>query len=109
MTGKVMESLNQFVNSLAPKLSHWRRDFHHYAELGWLEFRSATLVANGLQLLAYSLSLGSDVVTERRRMGLPDALTLHREFQPARQHGALAQLIAVFVGDFTGIVATLDS
>ncbi|EFW0539245.1 aminobenzoyl-glutamate utilization protein A, partial [Shigella boydii] len=22
MTGKVMESLNQFVNSLAPKLSH---------------------------------------------------------------------------------------
>ncbi|HCN4859774.1 TPA: aminobenzoyl-glutamate utilization protein A, partial [Escherichia coli] len=26
-----MESLNQFVNSLAPKLSHWRRDFHHYA------------------------------------------------------------------------------
>ncbi|HEI4990379.1 TPA: aminobenzoyl-glutamate utilization protein A, partial [Escherichia coli] len=23
-----MESLNQFINSLAPKLSHWRRDFH---------------------------------------------------------------------------------
>ncbi|MEF3924085.1 hypothetical protein ACNI17_44410, partial [Escherichia coli] len=43
-----MESLNQFVNSLAPKLSHWRRDFHHYAESGWVEFRTATLVAEEL-------------------------------------------------------------
>ena len=47
-----MESLNQFVNSLAPKLSHWRRDFHHYAESGWVEFRTATLVAEELQQLA---------------------------------------------------------
>lgn len=46
-----MESLNQFVNSLAPKLSHWRRDFHHYAESGWVEFRTATLVAEELQQL----------------------------------------------------------
>lgn len=51
-----MESLNQFVNSLAPKLSHWRRDFHHYAESGWVEFRTATLVAEELQQLGYSLA-----------------------------------------------------
>ncbi len=53
-----MESLNQFVNSLAPKLSHWRRDFHHYAESGWVEFRTATLVAEELHQLGYSLALG---------------------------------------------------
>ena len=52
-----MESLNQFVNSLAPKLSHWRRDFHHYAESGWVEFRTATLVAEELHQLGYSLAL----------------------------------------------------
>lgn len=63
-----MESLNQFVNSLAPKLSHWRRDFHHYAESGWVEFRTATLVAEELQQLGYSLALGREVVNESSRM-----------------------------------------
>ena len=62
-----MESLNQFVNSLAPKLSHWRRDFHHYAESGWVEFRTATLVAEELQQLGYSLALGREVVNESSR------------------------------------------
>ncbi|HCR6219957.1 TPA: M20 family metallo-hydrolase [Shigella sonnei] len=104
-----MESLNQFVNSLAPKLSHWRRDFHHYAESGWVEFRTATLVAEELQQLGYSLALGREVVNESSRMGLPDELTLQREFERARQQGALAQWIAVFEGGFTGIVATLDT
>ncbi|HDJ7995536.1 TPA: M20 family metallo-hydrolase [Escherichia coli] len=104
-----MESLNQFVNSLAPKLSHWRRDFHHYAESGWVEFRTATLVAEELQQLGYSLALGREVVNESSRMGLPDELTLQREFERARQQGALAQWIAAFEGGFTGIVATLDT
>ncbi len=104
-----MEYLNQFVNSLAPKLSHWRRDFHHYAESGWVEFRTATLVAEELQQLGYSLALGREVVNESSRMGLPDELTLQREFERARQQGALAQWIAAFEGGFTGIVATLDT
>ncbi|HCN6604951.1 TPA: p-aminobenzoyl-glutamate hydrolase subunit AbgA, partial [Escherichia coli] len=104
-----MESLNQFVNSLAPKLSHWRRDFHHYAESGWVEFRTATLVAEELHQLGYSLALGREVVNESSRMGLPDEFTLQREFERARQQGALAQWIAAFEGGFTGIVATLDT
>ena len=104
-----MESLNQFINSLAPKLSHWRRDFHHYAESGWVEFRTATLVAEELHQLGYSLALGREVVNESSRMGLPDEFTLQREFERARQQGALEQWIAAFEGGFTGIVATLDT
>lgn len=69
-----MESLNQFVNSLAPKLSHWRRDFHHYAESGWVEFRTATLVAEELHQLGYSLALGREVVNESSRMANIQAL-----------------------------------
>ena len=81
-----MESLNQFVNSFAPKLSHWRRDFHHYAESGWVEFRTATLVAEELHQLGYSLALGREVVNESSRMGLPDEFTLQREFERAPPH-----------------------
>ncbi len=62
-----------------------------------------------VQQLGYSLALGREVVNESRRMGLPDELTLQREFERARQQGALAQWIAAFEGGFTGIVATLDT
>ncbi len=74
---------------------------------GWN--RTATLVAEELQQLGYSLALGREVVNESSRMGLPDELTLQREFERARQQGALAQWIAVFEGGFTGIIATLDT
>lgn len=40
-----MESLAQYIQTLAPQLSAWRRDFHHFAESGWLEFRTAAKVA----------------------------------------------------------------
>ncbi|MGU0043371.1 amidohydrolase [Escherichia coli] len=48
-----------------------------------------------MQQLGYSLALGREVVNESSRMGLPDELTLQREFERARQQGALAQWIAV--------------
>ena len=33
-----MDSLAQYIQTLAPQLSAWRRDFHHFAESGWVEF-----------------------------------------------------------------------
>lgn len=59
-----------------------------------MEFRTATLVAEELHQLGYSLALGREVVNESSRMGLPDEFTLQREFERARQQGALAQWIA---------------
>lgn len=40
-----MDSLAQYIQTLAPQLSAWRRDFHHFAESGWVEFRTAAKVA----------------------------------------------------------------
>ena len=57
-----MESLAQYIQTLAPQLSAWRRDFHHFAESGWLEFRTAAKVAEILDQLGYSLAMGRDVV-----------------------------------------------
>ncbi len=70
--------------------------------LAGVEFRTATLVAEELHQLGYSLALGREVVNESSRMGLPDEFTLQREFERARQQGALAQWIAAFEGGFTG-------
>lgn len=104
-----MKQLELAVHELAPRMQHWRRDFHHFAESGWLEFRTATHVAEVLHQLGYQLALGRDVVDDEARMGLPSAEVLAREEQRARAQGALPQWLEHFSGGFTGIVATLET
>lgn len=104
-----MNTLSDIVADLLPRLQNWRRDFHLYAESGWLEFRTATLVADELNRLGYQLQLGRQVINADARMGLPDAATLQQQEQRALEQGALAQWLPHFSGGFCGIVATLDT
>lgn len=78
-----MDTLAQYIQTLTLQLSAWRRDFHHFAESGWVEFRTAAKVAETLNSLGYELAMGRDVVDAESRMGLPDEATW-RESLPAR-------------------------
>jgi aminobenzoyl-glutamate utilization protein A len=102
-----MDSLAHDIQTLTPQLTAWRRDFHHFAESGWVEFRTAAKVAEILDHLGFELAMGRDVVDAESRMGLPDAQTLAKEFARAREQGAPEKWLAAFEGGFTGIVATL--
>jgi len=104
-----MQALAHYLETLSPQLTAWRRDFHHYAESGWVEFRTAAKVAEILDRLGYELALGRDVVDADSRMGLPDEATLAREFARARAQGAPEKWLSAFEGGFTGIVATLQT
>lgn len=104
-----MEPLLQYIGTLTPQLRAWRRDFHHFAESGWVEFRTAAKVAEILHQLGYQLALGRDVVDADSRMGLPDEATLAQALIRAREQGAPEKWLAAFEGGFTGIVATLDT
>ncbi|MDD9244434.1 M20 family metallo-hydrolase [Enterobacter soli] len=104
-----MDSLAHDIQTLTPQLTAWRRDFHHFAESGWVEFRTAAKVAEILDHLGYELAMGRDVVDAESRMGLPDAQTLAKEFARAREQGAPEKWLAAFEGGFTGIVATLST
>ena len=104
-----MPQLYDFINQLAPKMTEWRRDFHLHAESGWLEFRTASKVAEILDDLGYQLALGRDVIDADSRMGLPDEETLAQAFQRARAQGAPERWLPAFEGGFAGVVATLDS
>ena len=79
-----MPQLNEFIRQLAPKMIEWRRDFHLHAESGWLEFRTASKVAEILDALGYQLALGRDVIDADSRMGLPDEETLAQAVQLRR-------------------------
>ena len=45
--------IEQIVNALEPQLIEQRRDFHKYAESGWTEFRTASLIARKLHDLGF--------------------------------------------------------
>lgn len=101
--------LDSTIQQMAQQLQAWRRDFHQYAESGWFEFRTATLVTEELHQLGYQLQLGKEVVKADARMGLPSKEKLAEQEKRAIEQGALTQWLPHFSGGFTGIVATLDT
>ena len=48
-----------------------RRDFHKYAETGWLEVRTACIIAQTLDDLGYEVHCGDKLIKKESRMGLP--------------------------------------
>ncbi|PHM45077.1 peptidase M20 [Xenorhabdus mauleonii] len=101
--------LSESIQQITGQLKNWRRDFHHFAESGWFEFRTATIVAEELHRLGYSLKMGQEVIKADARMGLPSAQALQDQEQRAIKQGALTAWLPHFSGGFTGIVATLDT
>lgn len=86
-----MPQLDEYLRQLAPSMTQWRRDFHLHAESGWLEFRTASMVADILDGLGYQLALGRDVIDADSRMGLPDETTAGFRTRPRTgRAGALA-------------------
>ncbi len=101
------QAIADFVKEMTPRLQERRRDLHKFAESGWLEFRTATLVAEELYQLGYQLRLGKEVVNASSRMGLPSPEELAWHEQRALEQGAIAKWLPHFSGGFCAIVATL--
>ena len=48
--------MNRFVE--------YRREFHHYAELGWREIRTSARIAEVLEEMGYKCLMGTLVINE---------------------------------------------
>ncbi|MFC2093808.1 amidohydrolase, partial [Bacteroidota bacterium] len=81
-----------------------RRDFHQYAESGWTEFRTASLVARRLIDLGYEVMIGKEVMKDEDRMGLPDEETLAKKLQRAKEQGGDEHFLESVKNGFTGVV-----
>ncbi|UFJ42605.1 amidohydrolase [Brevibacillus humidisoli] len=101
--------IQHHVNQLYPTLVQWRRDFHKHAETGWLEFRTASLVAQRLASWGYLVQAGREVIDEHARMGVPTQEVLTREEQRALEQGADPNWLPYFSGGLTGVVGILDT
>ncbi len=102
------------ICSSADSKSVWmrkqRQDFHKYAESGWHEVRTCSIIAEHLVKLGYTdLVMGKDAFKADARMGLPSADELDNTYRRALDQGAVLPYAEIFKGGFTGICATLDT
>ncbi|CAM3271084.1 amidohydrolase [Brevibacillus invocatus] len=97
------------VDLLYPTLVEWRRDFHKYAESGWVEYRTAAKVAGLLSDWGYEVKAGKKVIHEHARMGVPPLAFLQEQEKRALEQGADPKWVARFQGGFTGVTGILET
>ncbi|MCJ7623682.1 MAG: M20/M25/M40 family metallo-hydrolase, partial [Anaerolineaceae bacterium] len=103
----IIEEIQKISKSIEQKVIAYRRDFHKYAEAGWTEFRTASLVARRLTDLGYTIKIGPEVIREDARMGVPSPVELENHWQRAKAQGADPEYIDVLRGGFPGVVGIL--
>lgn len=97
----------KYIDDISEKVIEYRRDFHKYPEVGWTEFRTASIIARKLTELGFEVSLGRDVLKDEDRMGLPTEEELDFHYNRAIEQGADLEFIKYLKGGFTGVVGTL--
>ena len=95
--------------TLKKQLIEWRRDFHQYPELGFLEMRTASIVANTLESFGIDFKIGKEVMNPDFTMGKPSEEATQQHYEWAKAHGAIDKYLEQVKDGYTGIVATIDS
>ena len=105
----MIEKVNSILKEIEDKIIGYRRDFHRYAESGWTEFRTASLVARRLTDLGYEVMIGKEVMKDEDRMGLPDEESLEKNWQRAKEQGGDIHFLDSVKNGFTGVVSILKN
>lgn len=103
----VYEKITELADALQPELVAQRRDFHKYAESGWLEMRTSSIIARRLTLLGYEVLTGDAVCKPDARMGVPEDAVLEAHYQLALQQGADPEFVQATKGGMTGVIGIL--
>jgi len=99
------------INSekLEHKIIDYRRDFHKYAELGWTEYRTSSIIANRLEDLGFEVLVGKDILKEDDRMGLPPEEDLKKNWQRAKEQGGVGKYLEKMKYGLTGAVGIISN
>ena len=93
--------------ALQEKMVQWRRDFHNFAEMGWCEMRTTSLIGRHLKDLGYEVLMGEAVCDRENRLGVPEETVLEREYRRAAEQGGDPELLKETCGGMTGVVGIL--
>ncbi len=102
------QEIQDMVWAMEPELRRLRRDFHKYAEPGWMEMRTSSLITEQLASFGYRVICGEEATDTSTRMGVPDDETLDAHYQWARENGAVLPYLEKTRGGHTGVIGILD-
>ncbi|MCL2621219.1 MAG: amidohydrolase, partial [Defluviitaleaceae bacterium] len=103
------EKIVATAKGMQEQLVVWRRDFHKYPELGWREFRTASLVAKNLEEFGYKIIVGEDAMDGSMMLNLLGDEVLQPEMERAGTQGAFTQHFDKMKGGKTAVVGVLDT
>jgi len=103
----VFETITALADGMQDRLVTQRRDFHKYAETGWFEMRTTSIIARHLTDLGYEVLLGEDVCLKEARMGVPSEQALEKHYQWAVENGADPEFLPATRGGTTGVIGIL--
>lgn len=109
MTRKeVFQTIIGTAEAITPKLVEERHDFHKYAEGGWFEMRTTSLIARRLKELGFDeVLLGDQVMKRDVRMSVPSDEVLDAEYARALAQGADPEFVPYTKGGMTGCIGIL--
>lgn len=103
----VYEKIMASADAQAEELTALRRDFHKYAEPGWLEMRTSSIIARRLTELGYEVLVGEQVCDRDSRMGVPSQEVLDRAYERAVVQGADPEFVKATKDGMTGVIGIL--
>lgn len=103
----IREKIALLAEKLETSIIEQRRDLHHYAEVGWTEFRTASIVADTLDKLGYEVLIGEEVMNTKFMMGVPNAEELQAQQKRALSQGAIRPWIDRMTGGKTAVVGIM--
>ncbi|MCL2855687.1 MAG: amidohydrolase [Defluviitaleaceae bacterium] len=104
-----MTKIAASAQNLQPQLVNWRRDFHKHPELGWTEFRTASIVAKNLADFGYQLLIGGDAMDDSQMLNLLADDVLQVQTKRAITQGAFMEYIDKMQGGKTAVMGILDT
>ena len=103
------ETIRQLAHTYHHETIQCRRHIHQYAESGWLEMKTACLVAQQLQALGYEVKLGQEIMNKDDRMGLPGQDIFDQHYLRAQQEGAPLSYLQQVKDGMTAVAGILKN
>ena len=106
---QIIKKIIAQAEAMQPQMVAQRRDFHKYAETGWFEMRTSSIIARKLTELGYEILLGEDVCDRQSRMGVADQAALDAQYERAVEQGGDPEFLPYTKDGMTGVIGILRS
>lgn len=105
----MFKKINELSSKYFQETIELRRDFHKYPEKGWLELRTASIIAKKLNDLGYDVFVGRDIMKTDSRMGLPSQEIFNNAYLHALEQNADIQYIEFLKDGYTAVAGVIQN